>query len=354
MPKIKKEYVTWEEFNRYITGGIGEGGDASYYTKTELDAFFEGEASGKKQVHWDRVTNTPSTYPPSAHTLASHSSKAHSELTGVTSDLHHPQAHTLASHSTKPHSALTGVTSDQHHAQAHTLASHSTKAHSELTGVTADLHHAQDHASRHESGGDDSIKLDDFATPDDNVNLNASISRHGLFRKLSNHAAECLNGIGNWLRLYDSTSIIIGILTRASANLRNSNDTERTTTAGTYTKVKEVQLGEATGVMRIYFTLESVGGETVYGRIRKNGVAIGTARSTTTVGTWNEDLGGFDSGDLIQIYAYAELEDTAKVRNMRFRYDRSIDILGEHTLTTPLIVDWKAGWEIEMTNQDPA
>jgi len=36
-------------------------------------------------------------------------------LTGVSSDQHHPQSHSLASHSTKAHSELTGVTSGQHH-----------------------------------------------------------------------------------------------------------------------------------------------------------------------------------------------------------------------------------------------
>ena len=43
------------------------------------------------------------------------------------------------------HDAIANVSADDHHAQAHTLASHSTKAHSELTGVTADQHHAQSH-----------------------------------------------------------------------------------------------------------------------------------------------------------------------------------------------------------------
>lgn len=42
---------------------------------------------------------TVQNHTPKAHTLASHSTKAHSELTGVTSDLHHAQAHTAASHS---------------------------------------------------------------------------------------------------------------------------------------------------------------------------------------------------------------------------------------------------------------
>ena len=41
-------------------------------------------------------------------------------------------------------------------------------------------------------------KLDDLATPDDNTDLNASTSRHGLLRKLSNVATEYLDGTGAW------------------------------------------------------------------------------------------------------------------------------------------------------------
>jgi len=43
------------------------------------------------------------------------------------------------------------------------------------------------------------IKLDDFATPDDNADLNASIARHGLLKKLSNVATQFMNGVGNWV-----------------------------------------------------------------------------------------------------------------------------------------------------------
>ena len=42
------------------------------------------------------------------------------------------------------------------------------------------------------------IKLDDFAAPDDNTDLNASASAHGLLPKLSNVVTEFLNGQGGW------------------------------------------------------------------------------------------------------------------------------------------------------------
>lgn len=54
------------------------------------------------------------------------------------------------------------------------------------------------HKTTHQSGGSDAIKLDDLAAPDDNTDLNASTSAHGLLRKLSNVSTEFLNGQGNW------------------------------------------------------------------------------------------------------------------------------------------------------------
>ncbi|MCB1626478.1 MAG: hypothetical protein KDI48_02050, partial [Xanthomonadales bacterium] len=52
------------------------------------------------------------------------------------------------------------------------------------------------HTSSHQSGGTDAIKLDDLATPDDNTDLNATTSRHGLLPKLSGVATEYLDGTG--------------------------------------------------------------------------------------------------------------------------------------------------------------
>ena len=42
------------------------------------------------------------------------------------------------------------------------------------------------------------IKLDDLAAPDDNTDLNASTSAHGLLLKLDNTATNFLNGTGAW------------------------------------------------------------------------------------------------------------------------------------------------------------
>ena len=54
----------------------------------------------------------------SSHTLASHSAKAHSDLTGIGAGDHHAQSHTMASHSAKAHPDLSGKGAGDHHAEA--------------------------------------------------------------------------------------------------------------------------------------------------------------------------------------------------------------------------------------------
>jgi len=99
---------------------------------------------------------------------------------------------------TRQHAGLTDVSANQHHAQTHTLASHSTKPHSALTDVGANQHHNQLHGASHHSGGGDAIKLDDLASPDDNVDLNASTIKHGLLMKLGGGIINFLRADGTW------------------------------------------------------------------------------------------------------------------------------------------------------------
>jgi hypothetical protein len=54
------------------------------------------------------------------------------------------------------------------------------------------------HASTHQLGGSDSIKLDDFATPDDNTDLDATTARHGLLPKLGGGTTNFLRADGTW------------------------------------------------------------------------------------------------------------------------------------------------------------
>ena len=84
----------------------------------------------------------------------------------------------------------------------------------ELTGVSADDHHARDHAATHGPAAADPLKLDDCAAPDDNTDLDATTTAHGLAVKPVAPAAGFQNvpGIANaetaWSNkaLFDNTN----------------------------------------------------------------------------------------------------------------------------------------------------
>ena len=69
-----------------------------------------------------------------------------------------------------------------HTPKAHTLASHSSKAHSELTGVGTDDHHVK-YTDAEAKAQAEAAKLDDHGAPDDNTDLDATASKHGLMPK---------------------------------------------------------------------------------------------------------------------------------------------------------------------------
>jgi len=57
----------------------------------------------------------------------------------------------------------------------------------------------QAHQATHNHGGSDALKLDDLANPDDNTDLNAITTRHGLMPKLSGNTIDRINGLGAWV-----------------------------------------------------------------------------------------------------------------------------------------------------------
>ncbi len=139
-----------------------------------------------------------------------------------------------------------------------------------------------------------------------------------------------------------------------SDNLRNSNDASQSTSSTDYIKKKEVLINESLPACRIKFSLQNVSGngQLITGRIYKNGVAIGTERTTTTSQEFTEDFANFVVNDLIQIYIKVGTGATeGRVYNMRFYYDYNITKIGIETLTTPLEV---TEIPVFMTNQDPA
>lgn len=75
-------------------------------------------------------------------------------------------------------------------------------------------------------------------------------------------------------------------------------------TATSYTKYQEMYVPRG-GTLRIVFSIVSNdGGRTVYGKIYRNGSAVGTERTNIGSQTYDisEDISGWSAGDLLQIY----------------------------------------------------
>jgi len=126
-----------------------------------------------------------------------------------------------------------------------------------LKTYTDTLYATLTHASRHQSGGADAIKLDDLATPDDNTDLDASTSKHGLLKKLSNVASEFISGTGTWTRL---VSAVQGLYTHGN----NASVPASTTyylalyTPGLFTTLANIAVTRACTVQNLFFSTNSV------------------------------------------------------------------------------------------------
>lgn len=143
----------------------------------------------------------------------------------------------------------------------------------------------------------------------------------------------------------------------ASADLQHSNDTQKSTTSTSYTKLKEIKINEKLEGVRISFALYAAEGSDSYGIIYKNGVAIGTERTRTggsggTETTYDEDFEGpFEVNDLIQVYAKnSPVGTNGYVKNFRLSFRRSIESVFGRSLVTPIQV---APFLDIPTNQDP-
>lgn len=119
----------------------------------------------------------------------------------------------------------------------------------------------------------------------------------------------------------------------ASANLRHSNDATINSYASVYTKHKTDTFANGiSGTLRISFSLSTENaGMTAYGRVYKNGVAIGTEQSTVTVfpsgETKTEDInvGVLAPGDTIELWAHGDGSYRVYVSNFRISYDNAAD-----------------------------
>jgi len=151
------------------------------------------------------------------------------------------------------------------------------------------------------------------------------------------------------------TSSILTLWRSASNTLVHSNDTSRETPNATYAyiKMKECLISGDFASVRIKFTLANpYNAVVVYGKIYKNGVAIGTEQNAGVA--LSEDFTNIVAGDLIQIYAKTagggDGTQRAVLTNMRFYYDETITHIVIRELTTALPIT-----EVDnnITNQDP-
>ncbi|MBA7478131.1 hypothetical protein ES707_13552 [subsurface metagenome] len=142
-------------------------------------------------------------------------------------------------------------------------------------------------------------------------------------------------------------------------NIKNSNDTRQETSSTSYVKKKEVILNENLDkICRIKFAIQSgVVGKAVYGRIYKNGIALGVEQfwNMEEYSIKSEDFAAneFQTNDLVQIYVKISADaDSIDVKDMRFYYNTldTITGIGTHELVNPLHIKKPS---ISMTNQDP-
>lgn len=116
----------------------------------------------------------------------------------------------------------------------------------------------------------------------------------------------------------------------ASANVRNSHDAEANSSSSSYVKIKTITLPYGLlGQVRITFDIACGDSQTVYGRVYRNEVALGTEQSTTslTYVTKTEDITQtWNPGDTCELWIKASGGDTCAVRNFRLSYDNSATI----------------------------
>ena len=87
-----------------------------------------------------------------------------------------------------------------------------------------------------------------------------------------------------------------------------------------YTKVKEIQIGQA-GTLRIKFDLMGSGFYFGYGRVYRNGAAVGTEQSDKSIAytTKSQDISGWSIGDLCQLYYKTEYVAGSSVHVKNFK-----------------------------------
>ena len=155
---------------------------------------------------WVAISQTPLTHKTSHENGGSDEINV-AGLSGLLGDAQIPVAHATSHNNNGSDeisvSGLSGLLGDAQtplaHASSHNNAGSDEISVAGLSGLLADGQTPLAHKASHQSGGSDAIKLDDLAAPDDNTDLNASTSAHGLLLKLAGGSAAYLRADGTWV-----------------------------------------------------------------------------------------------------------------------------------------------------------
>ena len=96
------------------------------------------------------------------------------------------------------------------------------------------------------------------------------------------------------------------VVARPSSSLVQQSVAMATTNNTTATKLKEITVTYP-GVYRIKFALRKAGGAgTSHAQVYRSGAAVGVIQESTSseFATFSEDIGGWQPGDLLQLYAW--------------------------------------------------
>lgn len=99
------------------------------------------------------------------------------------------------------------------------------------------------------------------------------------------------------------------------------NPTARTSTSGSYVKLKEMVIGRGGTIRTVFDFQRTAGTSTVNARVYRNGIAVGTERTTSATPQVDvtEDIAGWSAGDLYQVYAHSDGSDTVEVSNQEIQ-----------------------------------
>ena len=135
-----------------------------------------------------------------------------------------------------------------------------------------------------------------------------------------------------------NNGVVSTFVKEASTTVRNSHDAVVIVPYLSSTLLKKFTLNEyMTGIITIYFEIQSPDETlTTYGRIHKNGAAIGTLQSIAST-TWTAFSENFSvnmlRGETLELWGYANSTQSGhNARNFQLQYSNSAEVVTNPTI----------------------